>query len=79
MTDEFELFKALQRVFNGMTFMMFYLEQQGQVVNVIDRENVERHVYENRFSIFSYLSFPHYRDYEEFVNERAQALLMSPQ
>ena len=40
--DEFELFKALQKVFTGMTMMMYFFEKEGIIKNVIHEENVEK-------------------------------------
>lgn len=40
--DEFDFFKALQRVYQGMTLMMHYFEYKKLFVNVIDREGVEK-------------------------------------
>lgn len=40
--DEFEFFKAMQRVYQGMTLMMHYFELKKLFVNVIEREGVEK-------------------------------------
>lgn len=74
--DEFELFKALQRVYQGMSLMMHYFEHKKMFVNIIDREGVEKQVYENRFSVFNIIPFPRYKSYDEFLNERFQATQM---
>jgi hypothetical protein len=71
--DEFDLFKALQRVYQGMTLMMHYFEQKKLFVNVIDREGVEKQVYENRFGVMQAIPFPRFKSYDEFQNERIQA------
>ncbi len=71
--DEFEFFKALQRVYQGMTLMMHYFEHKKMFVNVIDRENVEKQVYENRLGVMQAIPFPKFKSYEEFQNERIQA------
>ena len=71
--DEFEFFKALQRVNQGMSLMMHYFENKKMFVNIIDREGIEKQVYENRFNVFNLIPFPRYKSYDEFQNERHQA------
>jgi hypothetical protein len=78
MVDEFEMYKGLQRIFNGLFLMMVHFEREGLIVNPVSNENVEQQVYENRFGIFSAVQFPRYRPFEEFQVERAQALNMDP-
>ena len=55
---------------------MHYFEHKKMFVNVIDRENVERQVYENRFGVLQSVPFPRFKSYEEFQNERVQAFDM---
>ena len=74
--DEFEFFKALQRVYQGMTLMMHYFEKKKCFVNIIERENVEKQVYENRFGFMQAIPFPRFKSYEEFQNEKIQAFDM---
>jgi hypothetical protein len=59
-----------------MSLMMHYFENKKMFVNVIDRENVEKQVYENRFGVFQSVPFPRFKSYEEFQNERIQAFEM---
>lgn len=75
--DEFELYKAMQKVAHGMELLFCYLEKIGVVTNIISRENVERNVYENRFGVFGSLPFPRYKSFDDFQNERANNLIQS--
>ena len=52
---------------------MIYFENNGLYQNVIQNENVEKQVYENRFGIFMSVPFPRYRSYDEFSIDRANA------
>lgn len=70
MVDEFEMFKGLQRIFNGLFLMMLHFEREGLIINPVAIEKVEKNVYENRFGVFSAVQFPRYRPFEEFQNER---------
>ena len=79
MVEEFELYKGLQRIFNGMFLMMIHFEREGLIgENPLVKENVEKQVYENRFGLLSRVPFPRYRSFEEYQNERAQVLAMEP-
>lgn len=46
--------------------MAAYCMKNNLITNVIEREGVERQVYENRFGIFRALQFPKYITYEEY-------------
>ncbi len=66
MVDEFEMFKGLQRIFNGMFLMMIQFERDGLISNPVAKEGVEKQVYENRFGVLAAVQFPRYRTFEEF-------------
>ena len=78
MCDEFELYKALFKVFNGMTMLMIYFEKEGIFPNIIEQRGVEKQVYENRFGVFTTLQFPRFKSYEDFVTERGSLNDMTP-
>ncbi|TNV82654.1 hypothetical protein FGO68_gene7836 [Halteria grandinella] len=68
--DEYELYKALFRIVSGMEHLFFFFEREGIIVNIIDKQGVEKQVYDNRFGVLAELPFPKYKDYDEFVHER---------
>ena len=64
--DEFEYYKGMFSIFGGMTLMAAFCMKNGLIENVIEREGVEKQVYENRFGVFKALQFPKYITYEEY-------------
>ncbi len=53
-------------IYNGMTLLISQALRQGAITNVIDREGVEKQVYDHRFGLFQKVPFPQYIPYEQY-------------
>ncbi len=62
--DEYEYFRAMMLVAGGMTRFLYGCLKTKIIENVIEREGVERQVYENRFGVFAHVPFPRYVTYD---------------
>jgi hypothetical protein len=64
--DEHELFRALHKIYSGMTIFAIHCLKEGIISNIIGNEGVEKSVYENRFGQFAAIPFPRYLSYQEY-------------
>ena len=60
------MYKALNKVYTGMTLFTLTCVREGVIENVLEREHVEKQVYDNRFGVFAQIPFPNYVDYATY-------------